>query len=93
MDKKNINPAGDDTSWLDNLLASSDYGEDAIQEITGSDDDLDLEKILREAKSGSWGYGEDAEETSSAPEPAILINPVPPKPAFEDPEIAASVNL
>ena len=44
MDNKNMNPpSGDDTSWLDEILASSDYGEDAIQDISGSVEDLELE--------------------------------------------------
>lgn len=94
MDKKNMTPpSGDDASWLDDLLVASDYGEDAIRDISGSVEDLELERILREAKSGKW---DPVEEPSNEPEPAIVINPAPvqpPRPAFEDPEIAASVNL
>ena len=51
MDNKNTNPpSGEDTSWLDELLASSDYGEDAIQHIADSVEDLELDRIIREAK-------------------------------------------
>lgn len=130
MNKKN-----DDTSWLDDLLASSDYGEDAIRDISAEVEDLEFERILREAKSSKWDPSEDltadidaehlleelkgeiteeapaeepaaetaedtpAEELADIPEPPIVLNPVitaptpPPRPAFEDPEIAATVNL
>ncbi|MBE6958724.1 MAG: endolytic transglycosylase MltG [Ruminococcaceae bacterium] len=125
MNKKN----NDDTNWLDDLLTSSDYGEDAIRDIAGEVEDLEFERILREAKSSKWDpedeltadidedslleeikgeLSEDpaaeapeeelsAEELADIPEPPIVLNPVitapPPRPAFEDPEIAATVNL
>lgn len=52
MDNKNMNPTPeDDTSWLDELLASSDYGEDAISDLSDSVEDLELERIIREARA------------------------------------------
>ena len=84
MDNKNLNPSsGDDTSWLDDLLASSDYGEDAIADLSRRVENLELERIIREAKEESW----DLEDMIPEPEPLDET----PKPAFEDPEIAVSV--
>lgn len=85
MDNKNLNPpSGDDTSWLDDLLASSDYGEDAIADLSRSVEDLELERIIREAKEDEW----DLSDVIEQPEPL----PDAPKPAFEDPEIAVAVD-
>ena len=85
MDNKNLNPSsGDDASWLDDLLASSDYGEDAIADLARSVEDLELDRIIREAKEDEW----DLEDEIAEPEP----QPEAPRPAFEDPEIAVAVN-
>ncbi|MBE6942564.1 MAG: endolytic transglycosylase MltG [Ruminococcaceae bacterium] len=85
MENKNLNPtSGDDTSWLDDLLASSDYGEDAIADLARSVEDLELDRIIREAKEDEW----DLEDEIAEPEP----QPEAPRPAFEDPEIAVAVN-
>jgi len=43
-----------DSGWLDELLASSDYGEDALQEVQSVSDpmlDLELERILQEVQA------------------------------------------
>ena len=59
MDNKNTNPpSGDDTSWLDELLASSNYGEDAIADLSGTVEDMELERIIREAKADEWDLTE-----------------------------------
>ena len=62
MDNKNQNPIFDeDTGWLDELLASSDYGKDAMEEvqaISAASEDAELEKILREAKADEWDLTE-----------------------------------
>ena len=88
MDNKNTNPpSGDDTSWLDELLASSNYGEDAIEDLSGSVEDMELERIIREAKADEWDLTEIIE--SQQPD---YEEPAPaPQPAFEDPEVAAQV--
>ena len=57
MDNKNTTPSNqEDTAWLDELLKTSTYGDDAISQMQSTDeaDELDLEKILQEAKSGKW---------------------------------------
>ena len=90
MENKNINPSsGDDTSWLDELLQSSDYGEDAIQDLSGSVEDLELERIIREAKADEWDLTDiiESQQAVGYEEEA----PPPPKPAFDDPEVAAQV--
>lgn len=94
MDNKNLNPpSGDDTSWLDEILASSDYGEDAIQDISGSVEDLELDRIIREAKADDWDIPLIVSgEQPVYSEPSASVEPPVPKPAFEDPEIAATVN-
>ena len=85
MDNKNNIPAsGDDTQWLDDLLASSDYGEDIIQNISSSVEDLELDRIIREAKSDDW-----SEESSGFEGASITEEISVPQPAFEDPEITA----
>lgn len=88
MDNKNTNPpSGDDTSWLDELLASSNYGEDAIADLSGSVEDMELERIIREAKADEWDLTDIIE--SQQPD---YEEPAPaPQPAFEDPEVAAQV--
>lgn len=89
MDNKKQNPpSGDDTSWLDELLASSDYGEDAIQDISGSVEDLELERIIRSIKAEN---PEEWESPASDPVEPFYEEPISPKPAFEDPEIVAQV--
>ncbi|MBE6921535.1 MAG: endolytic transglycosylase MltG [Ruminococcaceae bacterium] len=88
MENKNINPpSGDDTSWLDDLLASSNYGEDAIEDLSSSVEDMELERIIREAKADEWDLTDIIE--SQQPD---YEDPAPaPQPAFEDPEVAAQV--
>ena len=88
MENKNINPpSGDDTSWLDDLLASSNYGEDAIEDLSSSVEDMELERIIREAKADEWDLTDIIE--SQQPD---YEEPVPaPQPALEDPEVAAQV--
>ncbi len=74
MDNQNKNPLPeDDTSWLDELLASSTYGDDALKQ-TQSDsapypgvDDEELEKILREALSDEWNLEETIENSPPVP--------------------------
>lgn len=62
MDNKNMNPpSGEDTSWLDDMLASSEYGNDAMQEVqdlSESVEDMELERIIREAKVDDWDLTE-----------------------------------
>lgn len=88
MDNKNTNsPSGDDTSWLDELLASSNYGEDAIQNLSGSVEDMELDRIIREAKADEWDLTDIIESQQPDYEEAVPA----PQPAFEDPEVAAQV--
>ena len=91
MENKNINPSsGDDTSWLDDLLASSDYGEDAIQDLAGSVEDLELERIIRESKEDDeWDLTAIIESQQAEYEQATSASA--PEPAFDDPEVAAQV--
>lgn len=62
MDHKNTNPpSGKDTNWLDEMLASSNYGNDAMQEVQNlseSVEDMELERIIREAKADDWDLTE-----------------------------------
>lgn len=89
MENKNINPSsGDDTSWLDELLESSSYGEDAIQDLSGSVEDLELERIIREAKADEWDLTDIIESQQAV---GYEEEAPPPKPAFDDPEVAAQV--
>lgn len=72
MDNKNMNPSsGEDTSWLDELLASSDYGEDAIQDLSGSVEDLELDRIIREAKADEWDLTETIASQYDYPEEPV----------------------
>ncbi len=89
MENKNNNPlSGSDTSWLDDLLASSDYGEDAIQDLAGSVEDLELDRIIREAKTDEWDLTDIIEsQHQDYVEESISV----PEPAFDDPEVAAQV--
>jgi len=51
MDNKNFdNLPEEDTSWLDELLASSDYGEDALTEVRGTGDAFALPEELLAAE-------------------------------------------
>lgn len=80
MDNKHTNPtSGEDTSWLDDLLAASDYGEDAIQDLSCSVEDLELERIMREARAEEWDLSDiiavaqengDYDVSATAPESA-----------------------
>ena len=89
MDNKNMNPSsGDDTSWLDELLESSNYGEDAIQDLSGSVEDMELERIIREAKADEW----DLTDIIESQQPEYEESAPAAQPAFEDPEVAAQVH-
>lgn len=82
MDNKNMNPSsGEDASWLDELLASSDYGEEAIQDLSGSVEDIELERIIREAKSDEWDLTEVIEQ-----EVAKYDSPKEPVSAYSPPQ-------
>ena len=73
MDNQNKNPLPeDDTSWLDELLASSTYGDDILKKTQDSSpypgvDDEELEKILRETLSDEWNLEETIENTPPIP--------------------------
>lgn len=85
MDNKNTNPpSGEDTSWLDDLLNSSTYGEDAIQDLSSSVEDLELDRIIRETKEDEWDLTDIIESVQQE-----YQKPDTPEPAFENPEIAA----
>ena len=89
MDNKNMNPpSGEDTSWLDDLLASSDYGEDAIADLSRSVEDMELERIIRSIKAEDSDMWDSPASEPTEPE---CEDPATPKPAFEDPEIVAQV--
>ena len=66
MDKNNITPSSDDNaSWLDEVLRSSDYGEDVMKELQSiPDTDLELERILQEVRAE-----QEAEIIQEAPVP------------------------
>lgn len=86
MDNKNMNPSsGEDTSWLDELLASSDYGEDAIQDLSGSVEDLELDRIIREAKADEWDLTETIASQYDYPEEPVPTHAPAPEtdPAME----------
>lgn len=86
MDNKNMNPSsGEDTSWLDELLASSDYGEDAIQDLSGSVEDLELDRIIREAKADEWDLTETIASQYDYPEEPVPAHAPAPEtdPAME----------
>lgn len=100
MDNKNTTPSNqEDAAWLDELLKTANYGDDAISQTQTPDayDELDLEKILQEVNAGKW----DNEPTPQAEtQPAYIeANVIPPEefefpsdvfdedaPAAEDPE-------
>lgn len=77
-DKKATPTPEDDTSWLDDVLDSSNYGEDSLQQMkpltettaVRLNDDA-IEKIIQEAKSDNW----DLTET---------IMQLPPVPIFDE---------
>ena len=80
MDNKNTTPpSGEDTSWLDDLLASSDYGEDVIQNLANSVEDLELDRIIRESKAEQWDLDDpvlpEAEEPVYPEEPEAEVEP------------------
>lgn len=60
MNDKNLNPSSEgDTAWLDEILESSDYGEDILKQMqpqpdtpSGKEDDID--KILQEVMADNW---------------------------------------
>lgn len=65
MDDKNQNYSPeDDTSWLDDLLNSSEYGEDVVEQMqaspakTAKAADSELEKIMQEALRDEWDLTE-----------------------------------
>lgn len=79
MNNKNTNPSpGEDTSWLDELLTSSDYGEEAIQNFSNPVEDLELDRIIQEAKADEWDLSEKiASEFDYPEEPAPARSPIP----------------
>lgn len=79
MDNKNTNPSpGEDTSWLDELLTSSDYGEEAIQNFSNPVEDLELDRIIQESKADEWDLSEKiASEFDYPEEPAPARSPIP----------------
>ena len=85
MDNNKWTPSPeDDTSWLDEILASSDYGEDALkkvqapEEVSATDDELD--KIMQDILSENWDLSDPV-----APSPAPQKQP-PVQPAAEEPQ-------
>lgn len=88
MENKNNNStSGENTNWLDELLASSDCGEDAIQDLAGSVEDLELDRIIRESKEDDeWDLTAIIESQQAEYEEAAA-----PEPAFDDPEVAVQV--
>ena len=85
MDNKNTTPPNsEDTAWLDELLETSNYGDDALSQMQPLDtsDELDLEKILQEAKAGKW-YDEPVAPVETQPV-YIEANVIPPE-EFEFP--------
>lgn len=88
MDNNKWTPSPeDDTSWLDELLESSDYGEDAIKKIqtpeeapaAATDDEID--QIMRDILSDNWYLADPAEPTPPAPQ---KLTPPPAPPVAED---------
>lgn len=93
MENNNTNPtSGNDTSWLDDLLKSSDYGEDVTKDLSDSVEDFELERIIREAKTDEWDLLEIIEAQEQEEADAIAEEPPVAEPAFEDPEVAAKVH-
>ena len=76
MDDKKFNPSAEgDTAWLDEILESSDYGEDILKQMqplkeTPSSTDDDLDKILQEVMSDNW----DLTETILNAPPVSIYN-------------------
>ena len=76
MDDKKFNPSAEgDTAWLDEILESSDYGEDILKQMqplkeTSSSKDDDLDKILQEVMSDNW----DLTETILNAPPVSIYN-------------------
>ena len=64
MDDKNLNPSAEgDTAWLDEILESSDYGEDILKQMqpltnTPAAKDDDIDKILQEVMADNWDLTE-----------------------------------
>ena len=97
MDNKNqFNPSENDTSWLDDLLASSDYGEDIIEQMQSSPEedakslDLELEKIIQDAKNDEWDLTEAIMNAQPIPihDEDYQEEPAVGEIAFEDEEIS-----
>ena len=97
MDNKNqFNPSENDTSWLDELLASSDYGEDIIEQMQSSPEedakslDLELEKIIQDAKNDEWDLTEAIMNAQPIPihDEDYQEEPAVGEIAFEDEEIS-----
>lgn len=76
MDDKKLNPSAEgDTSWLDEILETSDYGEDIIKQMqplqtTPSSNDNDLDKILQEVMADHWDLPDTTASISPTPMPA-----------------------
>ena len=74
MDNQNKNPLPeDDTSWLDELLASSTYGDDVPKQTQADSipypgvDDAELEKLLKEALADEWNLEDTIENSPPVP--------------------------
>lgn len=72
MDNKNLTP-NEDTGWLDDILDSSDYGEDVLKQMKPSKeaDDAEFEKIMQDIIADSWDLTE-------------AIDNAPPIPIFDE---------
>ena len=73
-DKKRTPSPEEDTGWLDDILASSDYGEDALKKIQPTPDtpatDDDFDRIMQEILSDKWVTSETTEVPPAPPVPA-----------------------
>ena len=72
MDNKNLTP-NEDTGWLDDILDSSDYGEDVLKQMKPSKeaDDAEFERIMQDIIADSWDLTE-------------AIDNAPPIPIFDE---------
>ena len=99
MDDKKIPDELSDEKWLDELLSSPDLGSEIEadeQAMTAAGlthpSDLELEKILREARSENWGADEAAQETQLSDDDIKIAGeePIVPKPEFRDEEFRST---
>ena len=99
MDDKKIPDELSDDKWLDELLSSPDLGSEIEadeQAMTAAGlthpSDLELEKILREARSENWGADEAAQEAQLSDDDIKIAGaePIVPEPEFRDEEFRAT---